>query len=72
MKYPFWFPNKKNVVWYLLFSLVFVLSMDFWGWNKSKPFIFGLPFWVVYFLLITLVVSVIFYLFARFYWGESQ
>ena len=71
MKCPFWFPNKKNIVWYLIFVLLFVLSMDFWAWDKTKPLVFGLPFWVFYYVFITLLVSFVFFLFVRFYWRDS-
>ncbi|MBN2065778.1 MAG: hypothetical protein JW771_03100 [Candidatus Thermoplasmatota archaeon] len=72
MKLPFWFPTKHNVVWYLLFIVLFLLSLDFWGWGQTNPLILGLPFWVWYLVILTLATAVAFYLFSKCYWGESQ
>jgi hypothetical protein len=69
--HPFWFPKKNNVIWYIFFIGLFLLSMDFWGWNQSKPLIFGLPLWIVYLLILTLSTSIIFYLFSKTYWEDS-
>jgi hypothetical protein len=70
--HPFWFPNRNNVIWYMFFIGLFLLSMDFWGWNQSKPLILGLPLWVIYLLILTLASSIIFYLFSKTYWEDSQ
>jgi len=69
---PFWFPKKSNVVWYVLFIGLFLLSMDFWGWGQSEPLMLGLPIWVVYLLILTLATSVAFYLFSKTCWGDSR
>ncbi|MDH7517031.1 MAG: hypothetical protein QHH19_01610 [Candidatus Thermoplasmatota archaeon] len=69
---PFWLPTKKNFVWYFLFIGLFLLSLDFWAWNTSKPLILGLPFWVWYLLVLTLSLSLMFYVFTRFYWREED
>ena len=68
---PFWFTKKNNIFWYILFILLFLLSLDFWGWRQYEPMIFGLPFWVYYFLILTLITSLAFYLFCKNYWRES-
>ncbi|KYK32013.1 MAG: hypothetical protein AYK22_00190 [Thermoplasmatales archaeon SG8-52-3] len=65
---PFWFPKKKNAFWYLLFVLLFIFSIDFWGWNTSKPMIIGLPLWIYYLLFLTLLTSASFYIFSKFFW----
>jgi hypothetical protein len=69
---PFWLPRKKNFIWYLLFIGFFLLSLDFWMWNNSKPLILGLPFWIWYLLIITLLLSVVYYLFVHFYWRDDE
>jgi len=69
---PFWFPTKNNVIWYILFIGLFILSMDFWGWNQSNPLILGLPLWVVYLFILTLAISIVFYFFSKTYWEDSQ
>jgi len=69
---PFWLPKKSNVLWYLLFVGLFLLSLDFWNWGQSKPLILGLPFWVIYLLVLTLSVSLAFYAFSRFTWRNDK
>jgi hypothetical protein len=69
---PSWFPNKKNIFWYILFVVLFLLSMDFWGWNQSKPFILGLPIWVIYLFILTIATSFAFYLFSKAFWEDSS
>jgi hypothetical protein len=69
---PFWFPKKENAFWYLVFILLFSFSLDFWGWNKSRPVIFGLPLWIYYFLILTLLTSVVFYIFSKYFWRIKQ
>jgi len=72
MTMPFWFPKKTNVVWYLIFIGLFLLSLDFWWWEKSEPFVFGLPFWVLYLIILTLITSLAFYLFSKYYWRDEK
>jgi hypothetical protein len=69
---PFWLPRKSNAIWYVLFVGLFLLSMDFWGWEQSKPLILGLPLWTWYLLVLTLSTSLAFYVFARFVWREDK
>jgi hypothetical protein len=72
MELPFWFPKKENAIWFFLFILIFLLSMDLWAWNQSSPFIFGLPIWIIYILILTLSTSIAFFLLSKFYWREKQ
>jgi len=69
---PFWFPNKNNIIWYVLLIGLFILSLDFWGWDQSNPLILGLPIWIVYLFILTLSTSIIFYLFTKTFWEDSQ
>jgi hypothetical protein len=68
---PFWFPKKDNAVIYIVFTGLLLLSLDFWGWNQSKPFFIGLPFWVYYLLFLTLATSFAFLIFSKYYWEEQ-
>jgi hypothetical protein len=69
---PFWFPNKKNVSWYFLFIVLFLFSLDFWAWGQFKPLILGLPLWVYYLIFLTLFLSLSFYVFTKYHWGEDK
>jgi SSS family solute:Na+ symporter len=37
----------------LLQTAVFILAMDFWVWGEALPMVFGVPFWIVYFILLS-------------------
>jgi len=69
---PFWFPKKNNIIWYILLIGLFLLSMDFWGWDQSTPLILGLPLWIAYLFILTLSTSIVFYFFSKTFWGNSK
>jgi hypothetical protein len=69
---PFWIPRKNNIIWYLLFIFIFILSLDYWQWNNFNPIIFGLPLWVIYFFILTIFTSFAFYLFTIYYWSDNS
>ena len=71
-KLPFWFPKKENIFVYIVFIVIFLLSLDFWGWEQYKPLILGMPLWVYYLLILTLLTSVAFYLFSKSYWSDDE
>ena len=71
-KFPFWFPTKKNIYWYILFTVIFLLSLDFWEWNNFEPLFLGLPVWMYFFIILTLLTSVAFFIFSKYYWEEKK
>jgi len=68
LKMPFWFPKKDNAIVYLVFIGIFLLSLDFWGWDQSKPMLLGLPLWMYYLIILTLATSFAFLIFSKYYW----
>ncbi len=62
-----WF-KKNKFFWLIVFLIVFSASVDIWWWNSAQPLVFGLPFWVLYFILLTLTLSCVFYFFAKYHW----
>jgi len=64
------YSRYKKPIWFTIFTIMFVLSLDFWNWNKSKPFFFGLPFWILYFIVLTLSLALLFYVFSKNAWRE--
>jgi SSS family solute:Na+ symporter len=42
----------------IIFTVIFILAMDFWNWGKSGPFVFGLPYWTWYFIGLSLIQTV--------------
>jgi len=67
-----WFKDKIKIFYFLAFIILFLLSLDFWGWGQSKPLILGLPFWIYYLLFLTLVTSGFFYLIAKNIWRDEK
>lgn len=38
--------DRKNWRWVLLFTMIFVLALDFYNWHRHLPLILGLPLWL--------------------------
>ncbi|MFH1055344.1 MAG: hypothetical protein V1744_04530 [Candidatus Altiarchaeota archaeon] len=61
---------RRALPWVLGFVAVLTLSLDFWNWGKATPLIFGLPYWVVVFFLLNLMLGVYYFLFSVKYWRD--
>jgi len=72
MNKSYWFFKKENILTILIFLLLFIFSLDFWGWHQSVPLILGMPLWVYYSFILTIFTSVLFYLFSSKYWRENK
>lgn len=46
---PGWLQNP----YFYLLGGIFVLGMDFWAWGKDQPVVWGIPFWMVYFMALS-------------------
>ncbi len=71
MKQISWLKDKKRLISFLIFIILFVLSLDFWGWNQSNPKMLGLPIWVYYLILITVSLTLFFYILAKNIWRDD-
>ena len=69
---PFWFPKKDNAIVYVVFIGIFLLSLDFWGWDVVTPMFFGMPLWVYYLIFLTLATSVFYWIIATNLWGNER
>ena len=50
---PFWFPqSRNNIIWALIFFVLFTLSIDFWNWDSNSRISEWLPFWVLYLVVV--------------------
>jgi len=67
-----WFKDRLKILYFLIFIVLFLLSLDFWGWEKTNPLILGLPFWIYYLLILTLLTSLFFYLVAKNIWKDDK
>jgi len=45
--------------YFVLLSAIFILAMDFWAWGKTEPIFFGIPLWIVYFVGLSALQTVI-------------
>ena len=46
---PSWLGNP----FVYLMAAIFLLAMDFWAWDKIRPTLAGIPFWWVYFVVLS-------------------
>ena len=61
---------RRALPWVVGFAAILLLSLDFWNWGRAYPLVFGMPYWVVFFILLNLLLSVFYLLFGRLYWRE--
>jgi len=64
--------NKNNVIPSMVFIILFILSLDFWGWNQATPLLLGLPLWVYYLFILTISLSFAYLVLSKYYWREKQ
>ncbi len=61
-----------GMVYGLLFVGLFVLSLDYWTWNRPIELrLLGLPFWVWKFVGLQLLLTLAIAAFAKFYWKND-
>ncbi|MDJ0829139.1 MAG: hypothetical protein QNI92_04755 [Desulfobacterales bacterium] len=46
---PGWLTNP----YFYIMSSIFILAMDFWAWEKVQPVVWGVPVWMLYFILLS-------------------
>jgi hypothetical protein len=63
---------KSKWFWALAFGALFVLSIDLWAWDWTEPSLMGLPYIVVYVAVLETILFVLFLLFSRYYWTDSE
>ena len=52
---PDWLTD--GYVW--LFTLIFILALDFWAWNAVEPMFLGVPYWLSYFVVLSVVQMIV-------------
>jgi len=62
---------KYFFIWLVVFGIVFVLAVDWWNWNQSTPVLFGVPFWILRVMVLTVALTPLFWLFSRWCWREQ-
>ena len=60
---------QKSSFWYFCFTLIFLLSLDFWSWEQKTNLVWlQLPIWVFYFVGLQLLLTVAMLVFVRKFW----
>jgi len=67
-----WLKDQKKILASLICVILFLLSLDYWGWEKSEPLFLGLPIWIYYLFILTLLTSVLFYFITKNIWIEKK
>lgn len=62
---------KSAWFWALAFGLLFAFSIDLWAWDWMEPMVFGLPYIVLYVMVLEAALFALFYLFNRYYWTDD-
>jgi SSS family solute:Na+ symporter len=52
-------PQWLSEPYFWLFGGIFVLAMDFWAWGKVEPTIWGIPLWVLYFVILSALQTIV-------------
>lgn len=63
---------RNKWFWAIAFGALFGLSIDLWAWDWTTPSLFGLPYTVVYVIALETALFVLFFLFNRYYWTDTQ
>ena len=64
---------QSSFFWWLSFTLMFFLSLDFWSWEQPVALSwFNLPPWVFYFLALQIVLAIAIIVFALKFWSTPQ
>lgn len=64
--------SKRIWIWMGAFTLLFILSLDYWNWENAIQLSFlGLPSWIYYFVLLQLIFFAAFYIFSIKCWPDS-
>ncbi|MBN4081491.1 hypothetical protein JYU23_00015 [bacterium AH-315-C07] len=59
--------------WILLFTLLFIASLDYWQWSDEITLkAGGLPGWLYYFILLQAILVVVLYMFSKYFWGKKD
>ena len=64
---------QSSFFWFFSFTLIFLLSLDFWSWEQTTSFSwFNLPTWLFYFTSLQIVLSLALLGFSLTFWKTSS
>jgi Na+/proline symporter len=58
--------SKRKDKWFrgMIYTLLLFLGCDFWNWNRTPEFLWGLPLWIWYFFGLGILLSSVFAFFS--------
>ncbi len=63
----------QQILWFLLFTIIFLLSLDYWTWDSPLQFtLFNFPQWLHYFIVLQLIFAAAIILFIKYYWTHNN
>lgn len=64
---------RKTGLWAVVFTALFLFSLDYWWWGlQARPGPLGLPWWVYYFGGLQIALSLALFFFIQFYWRQRD
>jgi hypothetical protein len=67
-----WKQHKNQLLLGFLLVLFLICSLDFWNWKNNLLGFFGFPLWIWYLLILTVLLSFIYYIIIVFFWRDSD
>ena len=64
--------RKATYTWLAIFGVIFLASIDFWGWGSARLAMLGFPWWVWYFIALNITLVVAMIVFSKKYWGSED
>lgn len=58
---PGWIQNP----YFYIMAGIFLLAMDFWAWGKIQPVFMGIPLWMIYFIFLSAMQTVVMVVWVR-------
>ncbi|NES03660.1 MAG: hypothetical protein F6K22_12890 [Okeania sp. SIO2F4] len=63
---------KSPYFWCFCFTIIFLLSLDFWSWKQTISFSFlHLPPWVFYFIGLQIILACAILIFSQTFWKSE-
>ncbi len=64
---------QNKAVWFAVFGLIFMLSLDFWRWGEKIALsAFGLPGWIYYFFWLQIFLAAVIIIYIKYYWSRAN
>ena len=65
LRQPFSVPVWLRDPYFWMLASVFALAMDFWAWGRIGPLVLGMPAWIGYFAMLSILQTAVMWLWAK-------